>query len=143
MRKINQEGLDLIKKFEGCKLMPYKDSAGVWTVGYGHTGPSVVPDVTITQNVADFLLASDCANAEAAVTRLVTQNISDNAFSALVSFVFNLGQGTLKRSKLLQKLNAGDIQGASLEFLDANRINGKVSEGLTNRRIAERELFLK
>lgn len=140
MRKINQSGLDLIKNFEGCKLMAYQDSVGIWTIGIGHT-PAQQGQV-IDEAEALNLLASDCANAEAAVSRLVTSPLTDNQFSALVSFVFNLGQGTFKRSTLLTKLNAGDYTGAADEFLKWDKAGGKALPGLTDRRQAEKALFL-
>src|SRR4028119_1870405 len=92
-RQINQKGLALIKEFEGCQLEAYLCPAGVWTIGYGHT-LSAAPGMSIDESKAEALLKEDLRKAEEAVDRLVTVPINDNQFSALVSFVFNIGSST-------------------------------------------------
>lgn len=140
--KISQKGVDLIKSFEGLELKAYKDSVGVTTIGYGSTGPHVSMGMTITKEQAEQLLKKDLERFERGVSDLVKVPLNQNQFDALVSFSFNLGLGNLKSSTLLKKLNASDYIGASKEFERWNRAGGKVLNGLTRRRIAERDLFL-
>lgn len=140
MRKTNQAGLELIKRFEGLRLKAYQDSVGVWTIGYGHTR-TARKGMEITPATAEALLKSDLTDAEYAVHSNVKVPLTDNQFSALVSFVFNLGAGSLKKSTLLRLLNAGDYRGAEGEFVKWNRAGGKVLPGLTKRREAEANLF--
>lgn len=140
--KISQKGVDLVKFFEGLELKAYKDSVGVWTWGYGSTGPHVTPCKVGTKEEAEKLLKKDLERFEKGVSDLVKVALNQNQFDALVSFSFNLGLGNLKSSTLLKKLNAKDYIGASKEFERWNRAGGKVLTGLTRRRIAERDLFL-
>jgi GH24 family phage-related lysozyme (muramidase) len=146
LRQINQSGIDLIKEYEGFRADAYQDAVGVWTIGWGST-QNVRPGMRITQEQGESLLRKDLADAEAAVSRLVKVRLTSNEFSALVSFVFNLGQGSFGRSTLLRKLNAGDKRGAADEFRRWNkaRVKGKlqVLRGLTRRREAEMTLFLR
>lgn len=142
MRRINKAGLDLIKSFEGLRLKAYKDAVGIWTIGYGHI-KTATPGMSISEPEAEALLRGDLEEAQGAVTRLVKVPLNDNEYAALVSFVFNLGAGSLSRSTLLKKLNAGDRAGAAQQFLVWNKAGGKVLAGLTRRREAERDLFLK
>lgn len=140
--KISQKGIDLIKSFEGLELKAYKDSVGVTTIGYGSTGSHVSIGMTITKEQSEQLLKKDLERFEKGVSDLVKVPLNQNQFDALVSFAFNLGLGNLKSSTLLKKLNASDYIGASKEFERWNRAGGKVLNGLTRRRIAERDLFL-
>jgi lysozyme len=139
---INRAGLDLIKSFEGLRCNAYKCPAGVWTIGYGHT-LNVVRGQIIDVITAEQLLKQDLQRFERAVDRLITVPLTDNQFSALVSFAFNCGETALSASTLRRKLNSGDYLGASLEFLRWTRANGKVLPGLVRRRNAEKQLFLK
>ncbi|ECI2457664.1 lysozyme [Salmonella enterica subsp. enterica] len=144
--KTGSEGISLIKQFEGCRLNAYPDPAtggAPWTIGYGHTGNDVRPGMVWTQVQADSALISDLAQCERAISRLVKVTLTQNQFDALVSFVFNVGSGNLQSSTLLRKLNSGDYRGAADEFPRWNKADGKVMAGLTKRRAAERELFLK
>ena len=134
-------GIKLIKKFEGLRLSAYQCSAHVWTIGYGHTG-SVKAGDTITEGQAEKFLRDDLSQFEVAVSRLVSVPLSQHQFDALVSFTFNLGERNLKNSTLLKKLNAGDYSGAAEDFPRWNRADGRVVEGLTRRRLAERDMFL-
>ena len=140
--KISQKGIKLIQDFEGLALKAYKDPIGVWTWGYGSTGPHVTPDKVGTKEEAEQLLKKDLERFEKGVSDLVKVSLSQNQYDALVSFSFNLGLSNLKSSTLLKKLNASDYIGASKEFERWNRAGNKVLAGLTRRRIAERDLFL-
>ena len=141
--RINQAGIDLIKQFEGLSLVSYQDSVGVWTIGIGHVGPDAYEGRHITQEQADDLLRHDLEHAETAIDSLVLVPLTDNQFAALVSFTFNLGAGALRGSTLLRLLNDGDYNEAASQLLHWNHAGGHVLAGLTRRRQAERELFLK
>jgi GH24 family phage-related lysozyme (muramidase) len=140
-RNINEEGIQLIKAFEGIRLEAYLDAVNVPTIGYGHT-KDVFLGMTITQAKAEELLRQDIAEFEIAVEDAVQVKINDNQFSALVSFCFNLGAGSLLQSTLLRLLNAEKLREASLEFPRWNQAGGQELLGLTRRRMAERALFL-
>ena len=141
-RHINAAGLNLLKSFEGIELTAYLDPVGVWTIGYGTTS-GVYQGMKITQSQAESLLQTDLHRFETAVTEGVTRSITDNQFSALVSFTYNVGAGAFASSTLLRLLNQGDIQGAANQFLVWVYAGGTVLPGLARRRRAERLLFLK
>lgn len=144
MRKINEAGLSLIKRFEGLRLTAYKDAIGVWTIGWGHTGPDVTPGLKISEAKAEELLRGDLERFEKGIQNLtVGCELTDNEFAALVSLAFNVGLGNFKSSTLLRKLKEGKYQEASEQFVRWNRAGGKVLTGLTKRRLAEKALFLK
>ncbi|WP_426762560.1 lysozyme [Hafnia paralvei] len=144
--RASENGINLIKKFEGCRLTAYQDSVGVWTIGYGWTQPvdgkPVGKGMTITQQKADDLLKQGVIQYEAGVYGLVTVQLNQNQYDALVDFAYNLGVNALKGSTLLKKLNAGDYAGAANEFTKWNKAGGKELAGLTRRREAEKSLFL-
>jgi lysozyme len=141
IKQIGKAGLDLIKSFEGLKLRAYLCPAKVWTIGYGSTGPHVVPGKVITEAQADELLQDDLDRFEAAVTRLVTVPLTQNQYDALVSFAYNVGISALERSTLLKRVNAKLFDQAKAEFGKWNRAGGKPLAGLTRRRAAEAALF--
>lgn len=142
----SEKGIAVIKQFEGCKLTAYQDSVGVWTIGYGWTQPvdgkPIRAGMTIKQETAERLLKTGLVSYENDVSRLVKVDLTQGQFDALVSFTYNLGVRSLSTSTLLRKLNAGDYAGAADEFLRWNKAGGKVLNGLTRRREAERALFL-
>ena len=142
----SDKGISLIKQFEGCKLTAYQDSVGVWTIGYGWTQPvdgkPIRAGMTIKQETAERLLKTGLVSYESDVSRLVKVGLTQGQFDAMVSFTYNLGARSLSTSTLLRKLNAGDYAGAADEFLRWNKAGGKVLNGLTRRREAERALFL-
>lgn len=146
MRMINVETLALIKQWEGCRLTAYKDVAGIWTIGYGHTR-SAKQGMVISQTDADNLLRLDLEEFEEAVSKLVKVGLTDNQFGALVSFAFNVGVGAFGRSTLLRKLNAGEYGAVPTELMkwDKARVGGKLQpvQGLANRRAAEAGLWVK
>lgn len=141
MMRINDKGLELIKKYEGCRLLAYKCPAGVWTIGYGHT-TDVKSGMAITKADAERLLLQDIKRFEEGVEALVKVPLTSNQFSALVSFAFNCGLSALRSSTLLKKLNVGDLNGAAREILRWDKVNKKPVEGLTKRRKEEQKLFL-
>jgi len=142
-RRINAEGLALIKQWEGCKLTAYKDVAGVLTIGYGSTGPHVKPGMKITQEEAEKLLLKDLDRFERAVDTLVKVPLSDGQFAALVSFAFNVGEAAFAKSTLLRKLNAGDYEAVPSELARWVNAGGRRVQGLVNRRAAEAGLWVR
>lgn len=133
-------GISLIKSFEGCKLKAYKPvlTEQYWTIGYGHYGPDVAPNQVITQAEAEILLGIDLKKYEQAVTASTPFPLSQNQFDALVSFAYNCGVGNLK--KLVNSRTAPQVAEAMLKY---NKAGGKVLAGLTRRRQAEHDLFVK
>lgn len=136
--KTGQAGLNLIKQFEGCRLTAYKCPAGVLTIGYGHTA-GVKAGQTITQAQADKMLVEDVERFERNVNKYYDKyRWNQNEFDALVSFAFNLGS--------IDQLTAGGTRSREViaqKMLQYNKAAGKVLAGLTRRRQAEKELFLK
>jgi|TARA_Y100000385_G_scaffold55194_1_gene52747 lysozyme len=137
---ISQEGLALIKKFEGCRLKAYRCSANVLTIGYGHTG-GVKEDDTISQPEADELLEKDIAKFEEYVNDNVIVELKQHQFDALVAWTFNLGPGNLRESTMLKKLNDADYASVPFEMRRWNKAGGKTLDGLIRRRQAEGLLF--
>jgi len=137
--KTSQNGIELIKKFEGCRLDAYKavPTEKYYTIGYGHYGEDVKKGMVITHAQAEAYLRKDIEKFEKAVNAL-TFNLNQNQFDALVSFTYNCGAGNLKR--LVSNRTLADIPDAILLY---NKSGGKVLKGLVRRRKAERELFLK
>lgn len=133
--------LEIIKPFESCKLKSYLCPAGVWTIGWGSTGPDVVKGLVWTQDQADNRLLLDVTRFERGVLALLKVKLSDNQLGALISFAYNVGLKALGDSTLLRLLNAGDFKGASEQFLRWNKAGGKVLAGLTRRRQAEKQVF--
>jgi lysozyme len=140
-RQINGAGLALVKEYEGLRLTAYKDSGGLYTIGYGHVGPHIRPGMRITEAQAEAFLLADLGTAEQAVSRLVKPKQTNNEFSALVSLVFNIGTGHFADSDLLKHLNSGDDDGATAEWMKWVYVAGKRSKGLVRRRAEEVSLF--
>lgn len=154
--KTSAAGIALIKEFEGLELKAYPDpgSGGdPWTIGIGTTvypnGTKVQPGDVCTEAQAEDYLRHDLAKFEAAVVRLTRGKATQGQFDALVSFCYNVGADEdsdtiaegLGDSTLLRKHNAGDYDGAALEFAKWNKAAGKVLRGLTKRRAAEAALY--
>ena len=146
--KLNNEGINLILKWEGgYKLKAYKCPAGLWTISAGCTfypGTGKVKEGdTLTMEQAVDLFLDVLAIFEKEVRKVIKVDLSDNQYSALVSFAYNCGVGNLSQSTLLKKTNAGDMDGAAIEFGKWVYSKGKVLNGLVNRRNEEKKLFLK
>lgn len=149
-----------LRQFEGKRLKAYKDSAGIWTIGYGTTfypdGATVKQHDSITIDRADFLLKWQALTKSGEVDKLV-KNVSQNQFDALVCFAYNVGSGALKKSTLLKKLLANPNDPTiETEFLKWNKVKKQVVDpedqkkkiwqyvevdGLTKRRQAESDLY--
>lgn len=138
--KTSTAGINLIKQFEGCRLTAYKPvpTEKYWTIGYGHYGQDVAPNMTITQAQAEIMLGIDLVKYEQAVDHYAIFPLSQNQFDALVSFAYNCGVGNLQ--KLLKGRSAPQVAEAMLKY---NKAGGKVLTGLTRRRKAEHDLFCK
>lgn len=138
MRLINQAGLDLLKRFESCRLNAYQDQGGIWTIGYGHTAPEVCEGMVYTQLQADQQLKKDLEKFYH-LDDYLTEQVSDNQYSALICLAYNIGLRALKLSKVLQLVNMEDSP--DKEWMQWNHVKGIVSKGLTVRRKAELELY--
>ncbi len=130
--------LEIIKKYEGFSSQAYKCPAGVWTVGYGHTGRDVYEGVTITEKEASLLLEKEIRKLEEEVLVYLDNKPSINELDALTSLVYNVGLGAFKKSRLLKRINAKDNgELISKEWIEFNKVNGKVVKGLIRRRAEE------
>jgi len=138
--KISQEGISLIKKFEGCKLESYLCAANVPTIGYGST-KGIEMGMNISQERAEELLLQDLEVYEDAVNKAVELPLHQHQFDALVSWTFNLGGANLNASTMLKVLNTGAYEDVPHQIKRWNKAGGKVLEGLTRRRLAESLLF--
>ena len=138
--KISQEGIDLIKHFEGCELESYRCSANVLTIGCGTT-KNVVEGMKISQHQAEELLMKDLEEFEEYVEDLIDVPLEQNQFDALVAWTYNLGPTNLKTSTLRKVLNKGAYDDVAEQIKRWNKANGKVLKGLVRRRNAEAELF--
>jgi lysozyme len=143
MKPVPKAAVDLVKRFEGRKLVAYKCPAGIWTCGYGSTGADIVQGVAWTIWQAEERLKADLGKFAAIVDESVKVVLTDNQRAALISFVYNIGGGALKSSTLLSLLNQGKHEAAAEQFVRWNKGGGRVLAGLTARRLAETELFLR
>lgn len=138
----NVYGVRILKEFEGLRLEAYKCPAGVWTIGYGHTR-TAKEGMKITEDVAEALLLSDLSYFEKEIIKIFPKGLTSDEFSALVSFCYNIGMGAFKKSTMCRLLLEGKKLEAAEQFLRWNKAGGKELAGLTRRRQAEKDLFLK
>jgi lysozyme len=143
---IGDKGLKLIKELEGCKLDAYLCPANVWTVGYGATGSGIAKGTKWTQQQAEDDLIRRCNIIGLWLDGQLKKPANQNQRDAMISLIYNIGQGAFKSSSVLKNFNAGNISAAADSFLLWNKatVNGKKTElaGLTRRRAAEKQLFL-
>jgi len=144
---INDAGLEIIKRYEGWSSKPYKCPAARWTIGWGATWNIKGKPVTskhppINKKQGTALLKRELHHVEKAIGKLITVELTENMFSSLCSFSFNVGTGNLQRSTLRMILNRGQYEDAADEFPKWRRANGRILKGLVKRRASERELFL-
>ena len=137
----SKQGLALTENFESCRLTAYQDIKGIWTIGWGHTGPEVVEGLVWTQNQADMALAEDMNYADRMVNAMVTVQLTQGEYDALVDFAFNCGCNAEKGSTLLKLVNAGMFAAAAEQFQLWDHASGQVVAGLLRRRLAEKEEF--
>jgi len=145
--RITKEGIDLIKKYEGFSKVPYLCPAGVPTIGFGSTfypdGKKVtIVDKPISEQQATQMLILVVDNFAIKVTKLLSKQLSENQFNAIVSFAYNVGVGAFSKSTLLKKINANPSDKTIRdEFLKWNKAGGKVLNGLVKRRLEESDLY--
>ena len=139
--KISLNGIALVKSFENCQLTAYKDTGGVWTIGWGHTGSDVAMGLTWTQDEADWALLQDLTAPTACVNRVVKVPLTQSEFDALVDFTYNCGCAAFEMSDALRMLNSGDYTGASHALENWDHVHGQVIAGLLRRRMAEASMF--
>jgi lysozyme len=147
--KVSNNGLELIKKFEGCRLTAYPDAGtggAPWTIGYGWTHSvkelPVQAGMTISQTMAEDLLRIGIVQFEKCVSQLLQVSVNQNQFDALVSFAYNVGKTKFANSTLLKLVNESDFDGAAMQFSHWNKASSNVLPGLIYRRAAERECFI-
>ena len=144
--KINNAGLELIKTFEGFSSSPYLDPIGIPTIGFGSIWNDDGSSVTMSQPdlneaEAESYLRREVRHIEERIGRLIQAELTDNMFSSLCSFTYNIGTGALQRSTMRMKLHRGWYEAAAEEFPKWRNAGGRVLQGLVRRRIAERSLF--
>lgn len=142
MNTLSSHGEDLIKGFEQLRLVAYQDDKGVWTIGWGHTGPEVVEGLTCTTKQAETWFQEDTLWAVKGVNDSLTTNVSQQQFDALTSFTFNVGVGAEAHSTMIKLVNARDLAGAAAEFPKWDHVDGVVNAGLLWRRRQEQRIFL-
>lgn len=147
---VNHDGLELIKEFEGYRANAYRCPAGVWTIGYGHTSmagaPVVKRGMRVTRDEAHEILKNDLLKYEKQVNHALgdhVKKLNSNQYSACVSLCYNIGGGNFKSSSVVRYIKYGELDVAADKFLLWNKAGGRVLRGLTRRRKAERELFLR
>ena len=144
LESLKERSLDValpyIAGIEGFRANAYRDAAGVWTIGYGHTS-GVRPNDTISKERADELLRDETTERMDFVLRAVDVPLTANQLAALTSFAYNVGLGAFGNSTLLQLLNKGDYEGAANEFGRWKYAGGRVLNGLVRRRAEEKEIF--
>lgn len=144
--QVTQEGLALIRRFEGFRATAYRCPAGVWTIGFGHTSqagsPAVTPGMTIGEDEANRILAADVQRFADEVGPLLARPVTPVQFSALVSFAYNVGTPAFRRSSVLKAVNAGRLGEVPARLRLWVKAGGRVLPGLERRRAAEAELFM-
>ena len=135
----SERGLKLTEDSEGCRLRSYRDTGGVWTIGYGHTN-GVRPNQVISQETAEALLKLDLKLAKDTVNKYAMP-CTQNQFDALCDFVFNVGPSQFLESTLLKLHKAGEYDKAAEEFPKWKFDNGRVIKGLVVRRQKEKDLY--
>ena len=139
-----EKAVNLIKEFEGFRENAYKCPAGVWTIGYGWTH-GVKEGDTITESEASELVQKEvdkiAEQIQSVLGNEVFEKLTKNQVCALIDFVYNLGIGNFKTSTLRKLIEEGNFEDVGKQFERWNKAGGKVLEGLTRRRIAEKELW--
>ena len=141
--KIDKYGINLIIKFESCKLTAYKvdNAEKYYTIGYGHYGYDVKKDMKISKDTAIKLFRNDIKYFETCVSSCLKVKVTQSMFNALVSFTYNVGFSAFKNSTLLKYVNKKQFTKASKEFKKWNKCGGKVLNGLVKRRLLEKIEF--
>lgn len=143
---INQATINLVKEYEGLRLVAYQDTSLIWTIGYGTTaaaGLGIIPrkGMTITQEQAEYYLHLGLEKFALIIRPMIKVRVTDNEFGACLSLAYNIGPGRFARSSVLRFLNLDNRPVAATKFALWNKDEGKVLAGLTRRRAAEAALF--
>lgn len=138
----SQKAFDILKKFEGCRLKAYSDLGGIWTIGYGATGPSIKANTIWTQEQAETDLLCRIEIFGRIISYHVKVSLTQNQFDALISLTYNIGAEAFRKSTLMRFLNEKNYLAAADEFPKWNKVKGRIVEGLTLRRREEMRLFL-
>lgn len=145
-KDISEKGYQLIREFEGLQLEAYKDTGGVWTIGFGTikypNGTSVKKGDVCTIQQAEQWLKNDCKWVDACLDKNVKVNLNQNQFDALASFVYNIGETAFVKSTMLTIINQNSLTSAASQFDRWVFDNGKRVQGLVNRRAKEKTLFM-
>lgn len=137
----SEKAVDLIKRFESCRLKAYQDSAGVWTIGWGTTGKGIQFGLTITKKTADYMLMAHVLDIGLELTQLFDDKLKQWEFDALTCFIYNIGIGAFRHSTMYKLLTEGKKGAAAHEFDKWVYAGGKKLDGLVKRRAAEKALF--
>jgi len=144
--KLNQAGLNLIKRYEGFRSRAYRDPVGIWTIGYGHTSmaglPKVTPGLKISRQQGEYILARDAEKFARQIQPMILVDLTDNQFSALVSFAYNVGGANFRKSSVLKRVNARRFDAVPNRLSLWVKAGGRTLKGLVRRRAAEGELFI-
>ncbi|MEO3357228.1 lysozyme [Acinetobacter haemolyticus] len=147
LRDISEKGYEIIREFEGFRSTAYRDTGGVWTIGFGTirypNGVKVKQGDTCTRGQAELWLKNDCLWVDACLDKYVKVKVSQNQFDALASFVYNVGETQFIKSTMLSLINQNNLTAAANQFDRWIFDNGKRIQGLVNRRAKEKTLFLK
>lgn len=142
---VRRAGRALIKEFEQCRLEAYQDHGGIWTIGWGHTGPEVKEGDTISQEVADQIFLQDVDAHSAPIANLIAQHgisTSPSQFDAMCSLAYNIGvNGFIEKSSVWKFHQQGNYCNAAASFLMWRKVNGEDSRGLLRRRCREAALY--
>ncbi|MBP8005284.1 MAG: lysozyme [Acinetobacter sp.] len=147
LRDISEKGYEIIREFEGFRSTAYRDTGGVWTIGFGTirypNGVKVKQGDTCTRGQAELWLKNDCLWVDACLDKYVKVKVSQNQFDALASFVYNIGETQFIKSTMLSLINQNNLTAAANQYDRWIFDNGKRIQGLVNRRAKEKALFLK
>ena len=143
MKYIGKKGIELIKRFDGFKAKPYLCSAGVWTIGYGHTNGVTKDSRPVSREDAEGLLREDLMAVVDGLNRLVPESLTQEQFDSLCSFCYNLGVPAFQNSTLRKVIdrNQNDHARIRTEFMRWVYVKGRSSDGLIRRREEEADLY--
>jgi lysozyme len=141
--KAKELATNLLKEVEGCKLRAYQDGGGVWTIGYGETGKHIYKGMGWTQEQAENALSERISHLLSFIYATLPPHLPEGSLASLVSFIYNVGKGAFLGSTMYKLLNSKKYLLAAQQFDRWVYDNGKKVNGLVNRRVKEKELFLR
>ena len=141
--KLSPAGIQLIQSFEGCRTRAYRDTGGIWTIGWGHTGPEVHEGLVWTQEQCDEQFLKDARVREKALTIMLDgYATTQHQFDAMLSLGYNIGMTALSKSSIIKLHKSKLYSLAANAFLLYRKAGGKILNGLVRRRKAEKALYL-